>query len=320
MLERLPLQSDPRLLVGRETSDDAGVVKLTDEIALVQTVDFFTPIVNDPYDFGRVAAANAFSDVYAMGGTPLTAMNLVGFPIKKRDPEELLRILQGGLEVTRQAGALLVGGHSVDDPEVKYGLSVTGVVHPERIVTNANARPGDALVLTKPLGTGVLATAIKMKKIGPENERRLVETMAALNDRAAQAMVAAGVRAATDITGFGLIGHGLEMARASGVTLVLEAGRVPLLDDVRELAARGLLSGGAGKTRAFCGQALVVDPGAPEELVAVMADAQTSGGLFMAVPQGKLVDLLADLSARGVMAAVVGRVGDEAAGRVRVTP
>ena len=216
-MEDLPLEEDPNLLVGRETSDDAGVYRLSGEVALVQTVDFITPVVNDPYDFGRIAAANALSDVYAMGGRPLTAMNIVCFPVKQMDKEILREILRGGLAKVHEAGAALVGGHSVEDPEIKYGLSVTGVVHPDRVLTNAGARPGDAFILTKPLGTGILATAIKAGLASDEVQRRAVEVMAMLNRKAAEIMGSYPVNSCTDITGFGLLGHALEIATASKV-------------------------------------------------------------------------------------------------------
>ena len=241
----MPLEEDPNLLVGRETSDDAGVYRLSDEVALVQTVDFITPVVNDPYDFGRIAAANALSDVYAMGGRPLTAMNIVCFPVKEMDKEVLREILRGGLEKVHEAGAALVGGHSVEDPEIKYGLSVTGVVHPDRVLTNAGARPGDAFILTKPLGTGILATAIKAGLVSDEVQRRAVEVMAMLNKKAAEVMGSYPVSCCTDITGFGLLGHALEIATASKVVITLYAERVPLLPEVLDSVRKGLLPAGS---------------------------------------------------------------------------
>jgi len=295
------------------------VVKLTDEIAIIQTVDFFTPIVNDPYFFGQVAAANALSDVYAMGGRPLTAMNLVCFPAKKMDKEILFRILEGGLDKIREAGALLVGGHSVDDTEIKYGLSVTGLVHPERVVSNAGAEPGQVLVLTKPLGLGILATALKGRLASAELERRMIEVMSQLNDQAAEAMIAAGVRTATDVTGFGLLGHGLEMARASGVELVIRASAAPVLDEVLDLARMGLVPGGGHANLSFCARSLILEEGVDPFLMSVLGDPQTSGGLLMAVAEERLDGLLDDLRSRRVEAAVLGRVGPRLpAGRIRV--
>jgi len=226
VLADLPLVEHPDPLVGRGNADDAGVVRVRDDLALIQTVDFFTPIVENPRNFGRIAAANALSDVYAMGGTPLTAMNIVCFPRKSLPLDVLRDVLLGGHEVVDQAGALLVGGHSVEDPELKYGLSVTGTVHPDRVVTNAGAQPGDRLILTKPLGAGVLATAIKGGMASPGLEAEVVRWMTMLNREAAGAMQEFGVNACTDITGFGLLGHALELANASGVTVQIEASRV----------------------------------------------------------------------------------------------
>ncbi len=296
--------------MGRETSDDAGVYLLNAEVALVQTVDFITPIVNDPYDFGRIAAANALSDVYAMGGRPLTAMNIVCFPVKDMDKAILREILRGGLEKIHEAGAVLVGGHSVEDPEIKYGLSVTGVVHPGKVLTNAGARPGDAFILTKPLGTGILATAIKAGLASGEVQRQAVETMAMLNRKAAEIMGAYPVNSCTDITGFGLLGHALEIATASKVAITLYAERVPLLPEVRDYVQMGLLPAGSFANRNFCtGQvrrAGNIDP----LLLDTLADAQTSGGLLISLPEESAQDLTGDLIAHGVpCAAVIGRAG-----------
>ena len=309
-MEALPLEEDPNLLVGRETSDDAGVYRLSDEVALVQTVDFITPVVNDPYDFGRIAAANALSDVYAMGGRPLTAMNIVCFPVKEMDKEVLREILRGGLEKVHEAGAALVGGHSVEDPEIKYGLSVTGVVHPDRVLTNAGARPGDAFILTKPLGTGILATAIKAGLVSDEVQRRAVEVMAMLNKKAAEVMGSYPVSCCTDITGFGLLGHALEIARASKVVITLYAERVPLLPEVLDSVRMGLLPAGSFANRNFCTgrvrQVRSIDP----MLLDILADAQTSGGLLISLPETSSRDLTDDLRAHGVpYAAIIGRAG-----------
>ncbi len=309
-MEALPLEEDPNLLVGRETSDDAGVYRLSDEVALVQTVDFITPVVNDPYDFGRIAAANALSDVYAMGGRPLTAMNIVCFPVKEMDKEVLREILRGGLEKVHEAGAALVGGHSVEDPEIKYGLSVTGVVHPDRVLTNAGARPGDAFILTKPLGTGILATAIKAGLVSDEVQRRAVEVMAMLNKKAAEVMGSYPVSCCTDITGFGLLGHALEIATASKVVITLYAERVPLLPGVLDSVRMGLLPAGSFANRNFCTgrvrQVRNIDP----MLLDILADAQTSGGLLISLPEKSARDLTDDLRAHGVpYAGIIGRAG-----------
>jgi selenide,water dikinase len=299
-LEGLPLEEDPNLLVGRETSDDAGVYRLSGDTALVQTIDFITPVVNDPYDFGRIAAANSLSDVYAMGGRPLTAMNVVCFPVKSMDKAVLREILRGGLEKIHEAGAALVGGHSVEDPEIKYGLSVTGLVHPDRVLTNSGVKPGDALILTKPLGTGILATAIKAGLASEEAQIRAIEAMATLNKKAAEVMAAYPVNACTDVTGFGLLGHALEMARGSKVAITLFADRVPLLPEVLDSVQMGLVPAGSFSNRNFCAhqvrQSKAVDP----MLLDILADAQTSGGLLISLPQDQASALVGDLKAGGI--------------------
>ena len=256
----LPPQHDPRLLVDTSTADDAGVYQLTEEIALVQTVDFFTPIVDDPYTFGRIAAANSLSDVYAMGGRPLTALNIACYP-DKLDPEGLGLILRGGQERATAAGVVVVGGHTVMDKELKYGMAVTGVVHPNKIITNAAAKPGDHLVLTKPLGTGILATACKRGKGTPALLERMAETMWTLNDVAGQAMGEHGAHAATDITGCGLIGHAWEMAHGSQVTIRLYASQVPVFEEALVFAKRGYLTQGDVSNRAYTRDAVSVDAG-----------------------------------------------------------
>jgi len=302
------MEEDPNLLVGRETSDDAGVYRLSDELALVQTIDFITPVVNDPYDFGRIAAANALSDVYAMGGRPLTAMNVVCFPIRKMDKNILREILRGGLEKIHEAGAVLLGGHSVEDPEIKYGLSVTGVVHPDRVLPNNRVEDGDSLVLTKPIGTGVLATAIKAGLVSEAAERQATETMATLNRYAAEIMLKYPVHACTDITGFGLLGHTLEMAVASGYTIRLFVEEVPLLPEVLDSVQMGLLPGGSFSNRNYCAHQIVQVTPVDPMLMDILADAQTSGGLLISLPEDCAVDLAAELKSRGVTgAAVVGR-------------
>jgi selenide,water dikinase len=285
------LQSDPRLIVGRETFDDAGVFVLSDDLALVQTVDFFAPIVDDPYLFGQIAAANALSDVYAMGGTPMTAMNIVGWPVSKLDVAVLGDILRGGQDKVHEAGALIVGGHSIIDEEVKYGLSVTGRVHPKRILSNAAARAGDQLVLTKPIGTGLLATAMKQGTLAGAAVEALYASMTRLNSRAAEVAVGVGARAATDITGFGLLGHAYHLAKASGVTLVIDRGKVPLLPEARALASGGLRTGGLERNEAFL-EPLVAWGRADVTDKALLQDPQTSGGLLVAVPPAALAEYL----------------------------
>lgn len=283
--------------------------RLTDEIALIQTLDFFTPIVDDPYDFGRIAAANSLSDVYAMGGRPLTAMNIVCFPIGDLEGSVLRSILEGGLETMERAGTVLVGGHSVEDPELKYGLSVTGIVHPERFLTNAGAKPGDALVLTKPLGTGILATALKAELLDGDLTRQLTEMMAALNRDAAEAMMETGVNACTDITGFGLLGHCLEMARAGNVGINIFSEKVPVIAEARKFAAMGLIPGGGHANRKFCAHDLEIDPSVDPVLVDIMCDPQTSGGLLISLSGSKAPLLLQRLAEKkSPAAAIVGEV------------
>ena len=277
-------------------------------VALVQTVDFFTPVVDDPYRYGRVAAANSLSDVYAMGGRPVTAMNIVCFPTRTLGPELLARILQGGLEKIHEAGAVLAGGHTVEDAEPKYGLAVTGLVDPAALVAKAGARPGEVLVLTKPLGTGVLTTAHKNGDLPEEDLERALEVMETLNARASQAMVAAGARGGTDITGYGFLGHALEMARASGVTLEIEASSVPLLPGAREAWARGHVPGGSRANLRFVGPSTEVDPAVPEDVLGLLADAQTSGGLLVALAEERVPEFLAAVPALHGAPRVVGRV------------
>ena len=318
-MKSLTFRPHPDLLVGLEAADDAGVYRLTPELALIQTVDFFTPIVNDPYQFGQIAAANALSDVYAMGGRPLTALNIACFPLKEQSPEVLKAILQGGLDKVHEAGAFLVGGHSVEDQELKYGLAVTGVVHPEKIWTKAGAKVGDRLILTKPLGTGIIATALKGRLASPEAEAAAIRVMSALNRAAAEALEGLEVHAVTDITGFGLLGHGMEMAKASGVELTIYAGRVPILQWAREYAEMGLVPAGSHANRRFCEKHLSVAPGVSQVEVDLLSDAQTSGGLFIAIAPASADLLMERLQASGVSeAAMIGEVSAAGAGKIRV--
>jgi selenide,water dikinase len=308
-LKPLPLERHPRLLVGTETADDAGVYQVSEDLALVQTIDFITPIVDDPLSFGRIAAANSLSDVYAMGGTPLTVLNLMGFPRKKLGLEVMTEILKGGLEKIHEAEAILLGGHTVDDDELKYGLSVTGTVHPRKILTNKGARPGDVLVLTKKIGTGVIATAAKAEMADPEALVTAVESMARLNKEAAQAMVSFDVHGCTDITGFGLVGHAAEMANGAGLSFRLYFSQIPILPGAREYAAMGLIPAGAycnrdhfGKTTSFVSQV-------PEGERILLFDPQTSGGLLIALPPSEAKRLLKSLASRGIQeAALIGAV------------
>jgi len=320
VLAELPVTEHPDLLVGRSSGDDAGVIRVREDLALIQTVDFFTPIVDDPRTFGRIAAANALSDVYAMGGQPLTAMNIVCFPIKTLPRDVLRDVLLGGQEVVEQAGALLVGGHSVEDAELKYGLSVTGTVHPDRVITNAGAKPGDRLILTKPLGTGVLSTAIKGGMAPPESEAEAVKWMTMLNREAAEAMQATGVNACTDVTGFGLLGHALELAKASGVTLEIASSRVPIIPGAKDMASMGMIPAGSFANRKFCERAVTVEDGVDPILVDLIADAQTSGGLLICVPQSGAAALHEALETRRVPHYEIGGAVATSSGKIRVVP
>jgi selenide,water dikinase len=309
VLRHLKPATDPMALVGTETSDDAAVYRRSADEAIVSTVDFFTPVVDDPYWFGRIAAANAFSDVWAMGGRPLFALNLVAWPVGTLPMEQLGEVLRGGAETAALAGASILGGHSIDDPEPKYGLAVTGVVHPDRILRNVGARPGDRLLLTKPLGAGVATTAIKRALAPPDLVERVVALMATLNRAAGELLAASGqVHALTDVTGFGLLGHGWEMASGSGVALRLRASAVPILDGVRPLAEQGIFPGGSKANAAWVKPHVVFDAAVDEPTRLLLADAQTNGGLLAAVPADAAPGLLAALRAAGVPAAEVGEV------------
>jgi selenide,water dikinase len=307
VIERVTPATDDRVLVGYASSDDAGVYLLREDLAIVSTVDFFTPIVDDPYDFGRIAATNALSDVYAMGGRPISALNIVAFP-EDLDLEILARILDGGSSVARAAGVAIVGGHTIKDAEPKYGMAVTGVVDPARIVTNAGAQSGDALVLTKPLGTGILTTALKRGAIDADGLAEAIAAMTALNDGASRAMLDAGAHAATDITGFGLLGHGGGMARASGVRLVLDAAAVPFMDRVLELIEAGCVPGGTRHNAETHAAFTEFAPQVPAAVRIGLSDAQTSGGLLISVAPQSVDGLTRDLLACGALAAVVGAV------------
>lgn len=306
-------------MVGLETSDDAGVYLLSEEIALVQTVDFFTPIVDDPFTFGQIAVVNALSDVYAMGGKPLTALNLVAFPIKTLSPSILREILRGGLSKMEEAGVALVGGHTVEDPEIKYGLAVTGIVHPEKILSNAKAKPGDRLVLTKPLGTGVISTALKGEMASPEAVQGMVDCMVTLNRKAAEWMETLGAHACTDITGFGFIGHGLEMASASRVGLVVHSKRVPLLPNALEYGGMGLFPAGAYSNRQYYSCRVEVDPTVPPLLIDLFYDPQTSGGLLVSLPQDQTEKMVESLRKDGhADASIIGEVVEEHPGKMMI--
>ena len=319
VLKDLPLRKDPKVLVGLETSDDAGVYQLNDEVALIQTVDFFTPIVDDPYTFGQIAVANALSDVYAMGGKPLTALNLVAFPIKALPSSVLKEILWGGLSKMDEAEVALVGGHTVEDPEIKYGLAVTGVVHPKKILTNASARPGDQLVLTKPLGTGIIATALKGGMASDEAVTKMVESMVALNRKASEWMQVVGASACTDITGFSFIGHALEMAMASQVGMVIHSRSIPLLPEAMEYARLGLLTGGGHSNRQFFSCRVEADTNLSPLLMDILYDPQTSGGLLISLPSDQAQNLVEALKKEVQMDAwIVGQVVEGPPGKIQI--
>jgi selenide,water dikinase len=309
--------------VGLERADDAGVYKVSDELALVQTVDFFTPVVDDPRLFGRIAATNSLSDVWAMGGRPVCAMNVVCFPAGTMDPSVLRQVIEGGLETLHEARVALVGGHSADDPELKYGLSVTGLVHPERFLRNTGARAGDRLVLTKPLGTGIIATAIKGGVAEDAPVAAATRSMTTLNRRASELMLTRGARACTDVTGFGLVGHALEMVEKTDVKtdvgLDLRAGAVPVLPGALELAGMGILPAGLHRNREFCSCSTDFAPEVGRELADVMLDPQTSGGLLVALPAGEAEAYASELGAEGgPEAALIGEFTAEHPGRIVV--
>jgi selenide,water dikinase len=296
------------------------VWRLDGERALVFTADFFTPIVDDPAAWGRIGAANAMSDVYAMGGRPVLCLNLVGWPRDALPLETLGEVLSGAAAKAREAGAVVAGGHTVDDPEPKYGMAVVGLVHPDDLVTNAGTRPGDRLLLTKPVGLGVITTAIKNERARPEWIEAAVRTMEELNAAGAEAMVAAGVRAGTDVTGFGLLGHLQTMLAASGAGAEVRASRVPVLDGAAELARAGQIPSGSRRNRAFLEEWVTWNDAVPEEARVLLTDAQTSGGLLMACPEGRLESLTKELSARRIAAAEIGLVTAAAPGTIDVRP
>jgi selenide,water dikinase len=296
------IPTDENVLVGLERADDAGVYRVSDELALIQTVDFFTPIVDDPYWFGQIAAANALSDVYAMGGTPKTAMNLVAFPVKQMDLSILRRIIQGGLDKLAEAGVVLVGGHSIEDKELKYGLSVTGFIHPARVLTKKNLRPGDRLVLTKPIGTGIVNTAIKAGMAPAELTERVTRLMAALNREAAAVMARFDVGACTDVTGFGLLGHLAEMVSGSGAGVRIFSDRVPVIPEALEFAAMGLIPAGAYKNREFREAMITFADSVGRTRQDVLVDPQTSGGLLICVSAGDAPEIIAALKEGGISA------------------
>jgi selenide, water dikinase len=317
-LSGLNIPRDPNLIVGIETADDAGVYRLSETLALVQTVDFFTPIVDDPFDYGRISALNSINDVWAMGGRPITALAVTCFPKKGVDFAILGEIMRGGLQVLTENGVALVGGHSVDNQQIMFGYAVTGVIDPARVVTNRGARPGDTLILTKPVGTGVVSTGIKFGKAGEEVARASLETMLLSGREAARLMSESGASAATDVTGFALLGHAWEMARASEVTLELDAASVPLIPGALELAAAGLLTSGDKSNRRYVGEDVTLSEGVSRELSALLFDPQTAGGLLISVAAERAASLVASLRERYREAAVIGRVVERGSHLIKV--
>jgi selenide,water dikinase len=306
-------------MLGIADADDAGVYRINDELAIIQTLDFITPIVDDPYDFGRIAAANSLSDVWAMGGRPITVMNIVCFPQGKLEISVLRKILDGALKSVEQSGAVMLGGHSVKDEELKYGLSVTGVVHPDKVIMKSGAKAGDKLILTKPLGTGIINTAYKAKMLKEEDKKALVKQMAQLNKEASEIMVEGGAHACTDITGFGLVGHASEMAESSGVNFKLKGEAIPLMKDAAKWAVQGMIPAGLYDNRDFRKDKVKLASGLPEALKDIIYDPQTSGGLLIAMPPGQATETLAQLKEAGYsQAALIGEVAEEEALRIIV--
>lgn len=309
VLSGLPKQpADPNLIVGFDTADDAGVYRLRDDLALVQTLDFFTPIVDDPYDYGRIAALNSINDVWAMAGTPITAMAITCFPKKGVDPGILGEIMRGGLETLNNHGVTLIGGHSVDNEQIMFGYSVTGVIDPNKVATNSGARPGDVIILTKPLGTGVISTGIKRGMASAGVVAASVETMLTPGKHAAEAMRDFDVKGATDVTGFALLGHAWEMSCASKVTIEIEAAAVPLLEGALELAAEGMLTSGDKTNREYLGADIEIGAAVDKNLLKLLFDPQTAGGMLIAIKESEATSLLATLIKKYPKAGIIGRV------------
>ncbi len=308
---------DENLLVGIGTSDDAAVYKISNDNAMIQTVDFFTPVVDDPYVFGQIAAANALSDVYAMGGEPKLAMNIICFP--NCLPTDIMsEILKGGYDKVKEAGAIVVGGHTIEDDEPKYGLTVTGFVHPDEVLTNANAKIGDYLILTKPLGLGIINTAIKAQMVSDETYNMAVKTMSTLNKFAKDAAMKIGVNSCTDVTGFGFLGHALEMAEGSNVTLKINVKSIPIIEEAKELASMGIIPGGAYSNMGFIGDKVKISDDIPEEISDILYDPQTSGGLLISVEKDKAKELIKELENSPTECKIVGEVCEKSEYRIIV--
>lgn len=319
VLNMLPRVHDPRLIVGMATADDAGVFQLNENTIIVQTVDVFTPGVNDPYTFGRIAACNSLSDVYAMGGRPVTALSIIGFPIYSLPHEAMAEIIKGGMDVLSEAGTVLLGGHSINDEEVKFGFAVTGIVERKNLMTNAGARPGDVIVLTKPLGTGIVSLADQIGRAAPESLAALAASMSTLNRTAAEIMVEYGAHACTDVTGFGLMGHLAQVVRESRVTARIETSALPLLPLVENYAKDGIFSGANERNAEYTESVSEIQPDIPEHMKAVLFDAQTSGGLLIFFPREAAEPALAAMKQQGLQAAsIIGEVTEESSGKIIV--
>ncbi len=319
IIKNMPVPSDPNVLVGHHTSDDAAVYKINEQTALVHTVDFFTPVVDDPFHFGRIATANALSDIYAMGATPVFALNIVAFPVNRLPLPVLEQILDGANQMASEAGIVILGGHSIEDTEPKFGLAVTGLVNPERIITNSGGQPGDILILTKPIGTGILSTAMKRNMLDQETESKMIEIMSTLNQTAAALMIHYPVSACTDVTGFGLLGHLLEMTVSSRVDAELYSDRIPLLPRVRELAAANVIPGGTVSNLKYVEKNIICNPGISGIDRLILSDAQTSGGLIISLPEKKSRNLLKDLHQQGIKeATIIGKMVQEGTGKITI--
>ena len=318
-LEKLPQQPfNSHVLVGYNTADDAGVVQVRDDLALVQTVDLFTPIVDDPYMYGQISAANSLSDVYAMGGTPLSALNIVGFPKDIFSMDVLAAILHGGQDKANEANTVIVGGHTIGDDELKYGLAVTGTVHPQHILTNANAKPGDVLLLTKPIGTGTITTALKAGKADKQVIDRISKLMAQLNKTAAEACLQFGAHSVTDITGFGLLGHALEMAQASHVGLLLDFEAIPFIPEAIETTTRGFVPGGTKANHLYTAPNVEYASRLTREQQLLLNDPQTSGGLLIAIEEKKAIEMQNELGEAGIDSPIIGTVESAPVGRINI--
>ena len=315
----MPFISDPNLIVGMERGDDAGVYKLREDLAIIQTLDFFTPIVDDPHIFGQIAVANSLSDVYAMGGKPVVAMNIICFPINTMDISIMQDVLKGGLEKMWEAGVLLVGGHSVEDDELKYGLSVTGIIHPEKVWSNYCAIAGDKIVLTKPLGSGIIGTALKRKEVDQALIDKCIKIMTALNRDASELMKAVDIHACTDITGFGLLGHACEMIEGSDVGMVIDSSAVPYFHEIKELVEAGMVPGGLYRNKKFRMHMVEVAPDVPDFLIRIFFDPQTSGGLLFSLPEDQAEDIVKKMHEEGIEdATIIGEVIREPKGKILV--